>query len=182
MIAQRPRGGSPVVKATAERLPFRRSSFDAAVAVLTVHHWNDVRGGLDEMCRVAARRIVLTFDPDAHSRHWLVDYVPQLREVFAASPAVAMIADRIGAASTTPVALRHDTPDGMTVAFWRRPQAYLDPAVRGAGSAFHQVDPGELRDGLEQLEKDLASGRWHARYGYLLELDELDVGLRLITS
>jgi hypothetical protein len=32
------------------------------------------------------------------------------------------------------------------------------------------------------LERDLQDGTWRERYGHLLERDELDVGLRLITS
>jgi SAM-dependent methyltransferase len=182
MIAQRPPLSAPVVRAEAENLPFRARSFDAALAILTVHHWRDPRAGLTEMCRVAEHRIVVTFDPEAHSDHWLVDYMPELRQVFTASPPVELIADLIGATSTVRVPLRHDTPDGMTVAYWRRPNAYLDPAVRAAGSAFHQVDPSALRRGLDRLEKDLASGRWHRRYAHLLQLEELDVGLRLVSS
>ena len=182
MIAQRPPLSAPVVRAEAEKLPFRAEAFDAALAILTVHHWRDLRAGLTEMCRVAEHRIVVTFDPEAHSDHWLVDYIPELRQVFTASPPVDLIAELIGATSTAWMPLRYDTPDGMTVAYWRRPHAYLDPAVRAAGSAFHQVEPSALRRGLVRLEKDLASGRWHARYGHLLQLDELDVGLRLVCS
>lgn len=182
MIAQRPPLSAPVVRAEAEQLPLRARSFDAALAILTVHHWRDLRAGLTEMCRVAEHRIVVTFDPVAHSDHWLVDYIPELRQVFTASPPVELVQELIGATSITRVPLRHDTPDGMTVAYWRRPHAYLDPAVRAAGSAFHQVDPSALRRGLERLKKDLASGRWNVRYGHLLQLEELDVGLRLVSS
>lgn len=182
MIAQRPPASAPVVRAEAENLPFHEGSFDAALAILTVHHWRDMSGGLSEMCRVAEHRIVVTFDPEAHSDHWLVDYIPELRRVFMASPPVEWIAELIGATSTACVPLRHDTPDGMTVAYWRRPRAYLDPAVRAAGSAFHQIDPSALRRGLDRLETDLASGRWHARYSHLLQVEELDVGLRLVSS
>ena len=182
MIRQRPPGSAPVARAVAERLPFRSKAFDAALAVLTVHHWPDLRAGLEEMRRVAHRHVILTFDPEAHSRHWLVDYVPELRPIFAACPPVDEVADLIGATSVEVVPLRHDTPDGMTVAYWRRPHDYLDPSVRAAGSAFHQVEPDALRRGLDRLEKDLASREWHARYGHLLDLEEMDLGLRLVTS
>src|SRR5205085_7619460 len=65
MIAQRPPGAAPVVQASAEQLPFADGSFDAAMAVLTIHHWGDVARGLAEMTRVAARRVVIaTFDPE----------------------------------------------------------------------------------------------------------------------
>jgi len=78
MIAQRAAGAAPAIQAVAEALPLRSASFDAAIAVLTVHHWPDLRAGLAEMGRVARRQLVLTFDPDAHCRHWLTDYVPEI--------------------------------------------------------------------------------------------------------
>ena len=66
MIAQRPPGSAPVVQANAEDLPFADDSFDAAMAVLTVHHWADREAGLGEMARIARRRLVLVaFDPEA---------------------------------------------------------------------------------------------------------------------
>src|SRR5262245_58781896 len=40
MIRQRPLEVAPVVQASASRLPFRDQSFDAALAVLSVHHWS----------------------------------------------------------------------------------------------------------------------------------------------
>ena len=44
-------------------LPFQPDSFDAALAVLTVHHWPDKALGLSELRRVARRHVVvLTWD------------------------------------------------------------------------------------------------------------------------
>ena len=64
MIAQRPAGAARVVRAAAERLPFDDGSFDAAMAVLSDHHWEDRRRGLEELRRVARRRVVLfNIDP-----------------------------------------------------------------------------------------------------------------------
>lgn len=39
MRGQRPAGSAPCVAAAAESLPFGDRSFDAAMAVSTVHHW-----------------------------------------------------------------------------------------------------------------------------------------------
>ena len=64
MMAQRARGTAPAVRGVAEALPFRDGAFDAAMALLTVHHWSDFHGRLREMQRVARRRVVvLTWDP-----------------------------------------------------------------------------------------------------------------------
>jgi ubiquinone/menaquinone biosynthesis C-methylase UbiE len=66
MIAQRPQGAAPCVRGSAEALPVENRTFDAAMAVLTIHHWTDWRRGLRELRRVARQRIVLvTFDIDA---------------------------------------------------------------------------------------------------------------------
>ena len=52
MIAQRPPGVAPVVQASAEELPLPDKSFDAALAVNTVHHWQDVPRALAELRRL----------------------------------------------------------------------------------------------------------------------------------
>jgi hypothetical protein len=75
-----------------------------------------------------------------------------------------------------------DCRDGMTIAYWRRPEAYLDPDIRQGGSALRQVDPEALLEGLVRLERDLRSGVWNDRYGQLLALKELDCGLRLVVG
>src|SRR3954468_13512123 len=59
MIAQRPAGAAPALQAGAERLPFADASFDAALAVLTMHHWSDWRAGVAELRRVARQRAVM---------------------------------------------------------------------------------------------------------------------------
>lgn len=182
MIAQRRPDAAPIVRAVGEDLPIRASSFDVALAVLTLHHWRDPLAGLGEMRRVAKRQLVLTFDPDMHCSHWLTDYVPEVAPLFRTSPPVALIAKALDAVEVQTVPIRHDTPDGMTIAYWHRPEAYLDPHVRAACSALQQVDQAALERGLRVLEADLTSGEWRRRYGDLLEVESMDYGLRLIVS
>ena len=62
MRAQRPAGAAPCVDATAESLPFEDQTFDVAMALSTVHHWQDPIAGLREMRRVARRVVVLTHE------------------------------------------------------------------------------------------------------------------------
>jgi SAM-dependent methyltransferase len=184
MLAQRPAGAAPAVQAVAEALPFASRSFDAALAVLTVHHWPERAAGYAELRRVARRAVVLTIDPELHSRMWLVDYIPEMAEVFRRIPPVDEVVDGIGArlADVVTVPLPGDCTDQMTVGNWRRPERYLDPEVRACGSAFHEVGPAAVERGMAALEDELRTGRWPARYGALLDLDELDVGLRLVVS
>lgn len=125
---------------------------------------------------------MLTFDPVLHCSHWLTHYVPELVEHFRAVPPVDAIARAIKAREVRVVPLAHDTPDGMTIAYWRRPEAYLDPEVRVGGSALRLVDPGALERGLRRLESDLSSGIWEDRHKELLGTEKMDYGLRLVVS
>jgi ubiquinone/menaquinone biosynthesis C-methylase UbiE len=64
MIRQRKPGAVPAIEACAESLPFPDKSFDASMAILTIHHWTDKRAGLREMRRVTRGPVVLlSFDP-----------------------------------------------------------------------------------------------------------------------
>lgn len=180
MIAKRPAGAAPVVQGRAEELPFADASFDAVMAVLTVHHWSDQAKGLAELRRVSRGRVViLTFDPAA--RPWLTDYLPQLAALDeAAMPAIGSYERVLGPVAITPVPVPSDCSDGFLYAYWRRPRAYLDPRIRSGSSSFWLLDGVEA--GLERLRADLDSGEWERRYGALLECDSYDAGYRLIVA
>jgi SAM-dependent methyltransferase len=80
MLAQRAPSAARAVQATAEDLPFADDAFDAAMAVLTLHHWSDWRAGCAELRRVARRRVVVfSWDPTYRGRMWLsAEYFPTL--------------------------------------------------------------------------------------------------------
>ncbi len=181
MIFQRPPGSARVVQAMAEQLPFEDDSFDAAMCVLTLHHWADKAAGLREMRRVSRGRVViLTFDP-AHQGNWLPDYLPELRVLDDAQmPPLSYYEEALGKVEVSPVAIPHDCIDGFLYAYWRRPEAYLDPHIRQGSSSFWALDNPD--QGLGRLEADLANGAWTKRYGHLLELNEFDAGYRLVLA
>ncbi|HEX7297839.1 MAG TPA: class I SAM-dependent methyltransferase [Solirubrobacteraceae bacterium] len=184
MLAQRAPDAAPAVQGVAEALPFADDSFDAAMAVLTLHHWRDWRAGCAELRRVARHRVVVfSWDPTCRRRMWLgpeyfdhlvdpdVERFPSLPEQAAALDAEAEV-----------VPVPWDCRDGFFSAFWRRPEAYLDPAVRAGISTLAKRSEDELADGLERLRADVESGAWARRHADLLELEELDVGYRLLTA
>lgn len=182
MIAQRAAGAAPVVRGSAESLPFSDGAFDAALAILTVHHWADWRAGLAEMRRVARERVViLTWDP-AHAGFWLVrDYFPEILEIDGRMfPPLAELEAALGRVEVSAVPVPHDCADGFLGAYWRRPAAYLDEGVRAAISTFARV--GDVSARVERLRADLESGRWAARNAELLGLEELDLGYRLVVG
>ncbi|MEN4474364.1 class I SAM-dependent methyltransferase [Mycolicibacterium cosmeticum] len=185
MIAQRPRGSAPCIQATAEALPLRDKCVDATMALLTVHHWRDIAAGIAEMRRVTRRRLViLTWDQTVLRNFWLLsEYLPAAS---ATSDALAVPIDRLiellGGADVQPVPVFHDCTDGFGAAYWRRPEAYLDPVVRAGISMLAQAGDSTLAAGIARLAADLRSGQWFLRHAELLDVDHVDVGYRLLTS
>jgi SAM-dependent methyltransferase len=188
MIRQRAPGSAPAVRAVAEALPMRSGSADAGLASLTVHHWTDWRRGLAELLRVApARTVVFTWDQVVTARFWLLaDYLPEAAEMESTRPALREIEaelERLGRrVEVHPLPVPADCADGVVAAYYRRPEALLDPTVAGAMSAVALLPPEVRERGLGRLRADLADGTWHRRYGHLLELDELDAGYRLVVA
>ena len=183
MIAQRPEGAAPVVRAFAEELPFEDGSFDAAMGVLTDHHWSDHARGLAEMRRVARRVVLFTWDPATVHDMWIVrDYLTSDPDLIPNDYRFAHTLARLGDARAEPVPIPHDCRDGFFHAYWRRPAAYLDPRIRAGISVFAQLDDAAVEEGIARLRRDLESGEWHRRNADLLELEEVDAGYRLIVS
>ena len=185
MIAQRQPGAAPAVQAVAEALPFEGDSFDAAMAIITLHHWKDVEAGLAEMVRVARRRVVVVgYDSDLWSGQWIVrDYVPEvalwrrLKE-----PSLARVRAALPPATVETLLVPNDCTDRMFATLWARPEQYLDPEVRAATSVWDQLPPEVTERALGKLRTDLESGEWDRRNGHLRTLPELDVGLRLVRA
>ena len=170
-----------VVRAYAEQLPFADGAFDAAMAVLSDHHWSDPVAGLREMARVARRVVVFQWDASFVDRVWLTrDYLPEFRAL-ALPVSLAERAVAIGA-SMAPVPIPWDCVDGFFHAFWRRPEAYLEEAVRRGSSVWARVGPAVEARVVAELSRDLASGAWRARNAELPELGELDCGYRLLVT
>jgi SAM-dependent methyltransferase len=184
MRAQRPAGAAPVVDGRAEELPFADDSFDAAMSVLSIQHWGDPRRGLAELRRVARRRVVLfAWDPTTVGDSWLVrDYLPGFARLIPPGYTLDDALTDLGGGRIERVPIPHDCRDGFLHAYWRRPRAYLDPGVRAGISVFHLVDADEVARGLERLAADLDSGAWERRNAELVELDELDLGYRLVVA
>jgi len=181
MIAQRPPGAAPVVQASAEALPFANDAFDASMAVLSDHHWADRVGGLRELRRVAPRTVVWTYDSALADAYWAVrDYFPGFLAM--RGLAIDEIADALGATRIEPVPIPWDCSDGFFLAWWRRPRALLDPAVRANVSVCQLLDADEVDAGVERLRADLRSGAWARRNADLLRREELDLGMRLLVA
>ncbi len=183
MIAQRPPGAAPVVQANAEALPFGDDSFDAAMAVLTAHHWPDLRAGLAEMRRVSRERIaIVTFDHEALAELWIArDYFPAMLSLKRRAGATSgELVRRFPAATVSPIPVPRDCSDLFFAALWARPELLLDEEVLRPMWVWQSISAAARQSGRGRLVADLESGAWDERYGHLRERDELDVGLRLV--
>ena len=139
--------------------------------------------GQRELCRVALRRaVLLTWDPSFAHGFWLVrDYLPEILalEVPSFRP-VRQIVMALGGGLVQTVPIPHDCTDGFFGAYWRRPEAYLEPQVRAGISTFARLGKAVLQHGLQCLADDLRSGAWERANGHLRRLETLDLGYRLV--
>jgi SAM-dependent methyltransferase len=187
MAAQRPPERVPAIRATASRLPLRDRSVDAAMTVLSIHHWDaEQEQGVRELRRVARGPVVIvTFDPAISGQMWLMrDYLPEVaemdRRIF---PPIGRLAHWLGRASEIDaVPISRDTPDWTLGSFWAHPERVLDPTARGATSGFARMPAEIVARVVTTLRRDLETGAWDRQHGHLRTLERLDVGMRMITS
>jgi len=187
MIAQRPWGAAPAVRAWASVLPLRDASVDAAMAVLTIHHWDEaLDAGLRELRRVARGPVVIvTYDAVVSGRMWLGrDYLPELTALdHVIFPSIDRLADALGGTVEVQVVpTPRDTPDWTLGSFWAHPERVLDETARNATSGLARMAPEVIDRLVADLGRDLDDGTWDRRHGHLRELPELDVGMRLLVA
>jgi SAM-dependent methyltransferase len=184
MRAQRPPGAAPAIAARAEALPFDDGAVDAVMACVTIHHWEPPEAGLAELRRVARGPVVVfTFELDAlpawqqdHLHEGLVIERPRF-------PPIAEVAAALGGRTRVEHMLTPgDCTDGFFEAFWRRPEALLDPTVRASQSMWALLAPGVEERIVGRLAADLDSGAWDAEHGHLRARDSYDGALRLVIS
>ena len=186
MAAQRPARSAPALRAHAGDLPLRDKSVDAAMAILSLHHWEDCKKGLAELRRVARGPVVLlTYDAEVSGRMWLMaDYAPEIaafdRRTF---PDPEQLGQWLGGRFTIEaVPIGRDCADWMLGSFWAHPERALDPAARAATSGYARLAPPVLERVVSEIARDLKSGAWDARHGHLRKLDSFDAGLRLVVA
>jgi SAM-dependent methyltransferase len=187
MAGQRPPERAPAIRASAGNLPLHDRSVDAAMAILTIHHWDDERErGVRELRRVARGPVViLTYDAAVSGAMWLMaDYLPEVArlddQIF---PRMETLADWLGGAVTIEhVPVPSDTCDWTLGSFWAHPERVLDPSARAATSGFARMPPAIVERVVRDVGRDLESGAWDERYGHLRGLEEYDAGLRLVVA
>jgi SAM-dependent methyltransferase len=183
MRRQRPAHLAPAINAVAAALPFADHSVEASMAILSVHQWPDPGAGIRELLRVTRGPIVLlTFDPSALHRLWLMAYAPELEAIEGSRyPAMDTIVGLLGPGTEVhEVPIPTDCVDGFTEAFFARPEAFLDRSVRLAQSAWSFLDAGVEDRIVDSLAADLRSGAWDRRYGSHREQTVFHGAVRLV--
>ena len=184
MRAQRPAGAAPAIDARAEALPLDDGAVDAAMACVTIHHWESPEAGLAELRRVARGPVVVfTFELESLPA-WQHEY---LREGLALElprfPAIDDVAAALGGqVRVERIPTPGDCLDGFFEAFWKRPEALLDPALRGAQSMWALLEQDVEQRIVQRLAAALSSGAWDAEHGHLRERESFDGALRLVIS
>lgn len=184
MAAQR-QNNRPAVRGIATNLPLHDNSVDAAMTILSLHHWYpDQQRGVQELCRVARDRVVIvTIDPSVSGTMWLMkDYLTEVQAIDnRIFPEPRSIANWLGPHTTIDtVPVSRDTPDHTLLSFWAHPERVLDPEARAATSGFSR-QPSQVVDcAIRTLTADLESGVWEAAHGELRRQESLDCGLRII--
>lgn len=167
--------------AFAENLPFQDNSFDAAMAILTLHHWENWRLGLSEAKRIARNKMVWLTWIGMPTGFWLYEYFPDLIEqdkgLF---PSILEMEKVVGPIKEIVVPIPKDCTDGFLCAYWARPEYYLQEPVRRAISTFSRIKC--LEYGIKKLETDLSNGKWTKKFRHILGNDEMDYGYRLLVA
>ncbi|MEM7186082.1 MAG: class I SAM-dependent methyltransferase [Bacteroidota bacterium] len=182
MIDQRPKGAYPVVKGTAEVLPFANNSFSHALTILSMHHWQQRELAFHEINRVVAQGFVaVTWNPES-APFWLTrDYFPEIiewdRKIF---PSLAEFDRYFDQVSVEPLLIPEDCIDGFLAAYWKRPAAYLEPSIRRSISSFSKLE--NIDQGLDRLAADIQSRKWHETNQHLLSQTVLDAGYVIVSA
>ncbi len=184
MRAQRPQGAAPALDARAEALPFDDDAFDAAMACITIHHWEPPEAGLAELRRVTRGPVVVfTFDLDglpAWQKEILAEGIELERPRFPTIEAIEAVLG--GRTRVERIPTPADCADGFFEAFWARPEVLLDPAIRASQSMWALLGPGVEERIVDRLAAALDSGAWDAEHGHLRERQSFDGSLRLVVS
>ena len=171
------------IDAIAERLPFAENSFDASMALFTVHQWSDLHAGLREMRRVSRGPVlILSCDPAELEHFWLHAYAPEVIAVEARRyPPIETVREALGGAvEIIPVPIPLNCIDGFNEAYYGRPERLLESGARLANSAWSFVDQTASNRFVAELANHISNGTWDSRYSKYRTQPFFKGSLRLI--
>lgn len=152
----------------AEQLPLPDSSGDGVIALFTLHHWTDKQQGIAELYRIlkpGGRVVFLSFTAAQMDGYWLSHYFPQMikrsGEMIPTEGSMREMLTGVGfgVVATEKYFVHEGLQDHFLYSNKHQPERYLEPAIRNGISSFSAVaNKHEVEQGLQQLEKDIATG------------------------
>jgi len=167
--ARKKDNGATFIQTRAENIPLPGAMFHGALAIFTLHHWENWVKGLTEVNRVlkpGAKLVILSFTPLQMKGYWLNHYFPQMMkrswELVPETEDMEEILHKSGfrLAGTEKYFVQNDLQDHFLYSNKHRPAQYLRPEVRNGASSFTAFStPEEVAAGLAALETDIKEGK-----------------------
>lgn len=157
-----------IVQAKAENLPFDDATFNGGMANFTLHHWDNIQKGINEIFRVlkpGGRFVFFSFTPQQLYGYWLHHYFPEMirisSEVIPNEKFMKQFFQNAGFDNieTEKYFVPEDLQDQFLYSNKYHPEQYLLPEVRSGASSFRIYSiKNEVDLGLKKLEEDINSG------------------------
>lgn len=160
------------LKGSAEKIPAVNNEFDGAIATLTIHHWTDLKKGMQELQRVIKKEgkiVIFTSTSEQMKGYWLNQYFPMmLEESIQQMPALQTIKEAVSIAGLNIVGMekyfvKNDLEDCFLYVGKNKPLLYFDSNIRHGISSFSSLaNQEEVESGLAMLDSDLKQNRFEA--------------------
>src|SRR5690606_20245446 len=130
---------------TAEQIPVNNNSFDAVIAVLTIHHWTDLKKAFIDISRVLSengRFVLFTSTPEQMKGYWLNHYFPKmLHASIVQMPPLAAIQEglrqtELEVKNIEKYFIKKDLQDCFLYIGKNNPDRYFDEKIRRGISSF----------------------------------------------
>jgi len=176
------------ISGVAESVPLKTQSVQGIIVVLAIHHFYSLKAAAHEMKRICPEgpMVFFTLDPRKGKEPWFKDYFNDIyQEDFKSFPPIGEILETMTfeggwSKEIIPFPLPKDLADKNMYSAWNEPERYLDPLFRQNTSGFALAPHSVVQAGLSNLQKDLQSGAWDKKYGYLRNQKEFDAGFTFI--
>ena len=157
---------------TAEKTGLKDDSIDGIICCLTIHHWTDLNIAFRETNRIlrkSGRLVIFTSTPEQMDGYWLNHYFPKmLSDSKKQMPTYEIVINELKTSGfnnlkTEKYFVSNDLQDCFLYCGKQRPELYLKHEIRQGISSFADLaDKNEIENGLNELARDIASGRIQA--------------------
>jgi ubiquinone/menaquinone biosynthesis C-methylase UbiE len=158
------------LQGTAEQIPAEDNSFNGALGILTLHHWQNIGEGFKELFRVLKPKRKLVFFtslPEQTLGYWLSHYFPALIKRSGQNLPALTVLQNYGVEAGFKFRLqenyfvKEDLKDLFLHSGKHDPELYFREEIRKGISTFAALSNKEEVDkGLQNLRNDIDSGKF----------------------